>query len=319
LSISRHRRAFVVGAYLPNGGTRMAWHVGRILELDFGVPVTAVTVADETPDHGIHAYDLAMPRVSLTQMEQEIGADDILVANPSYSSHTFGLRLPGFKLCYVQGFSTYDLLDLKFDHYVAVSDFVAEFLRPFGVAARVIPAFVELDDLPAAPEWAQRPALTVLPYRKGLAHVWDASFTRLRERVAQRAPEIEFAEALASADVPHHELLARLGSARYLLSLSAAEGFGLVPLEAMAMGTLVCGYDGFGGRQYMRPGENCAVAPYPDVDLVAERLIAAVCDPQSGAQMAQRGRETAAHYSYAAFRRAWIDELRQALRIEPVT
>ena len=311
--MSRYRRAYIVGAYLPNGGTRMAWHVGRILERDFGIPAIAVAVADETPDHGIHAYDLVMPQVSLAQMEQDIGDDDILVANPSYSSHTFGLRLPGFKLCYVQGFSTYELLDLKFDHYVAVSDFVAGFLRPFGVAARVIPAFVELDDLPPAPDWTQRPALTVLPYRKGLPHIWDASFARLRALVAQRAPEIEFAEPLASANIPHRELLAHLGSMRYLLSLSAAEGFGLVPLEAMAMGTLVCGYDGFGGRQYMRPDENCAVAPYPDIGLVAERLMAAVRDPRHSAQIAQNGRAVAKNYSYAAFRRAWIEELQGAL------
>jgi hypothetical protein len=317
--MSRYRHAYIVGAHLPNGGTRMAWHIGRILERDFGIVTIAVTVADETLDHGIHAYDLRMPQVSLAQMEQQIGADDILVANPSYSSHTFGLRLPGFKLCYVQGFSTYELLDLKFDHYVAVSDFVAEFLRPFGVAARVIPPFVAADDLPSVPDWAQRAAHTVLPYRKGLPHIWDASFVRLRELVARRAPEIELAEPLASADIPHRELLARLGTARYLLSLSAAEGFGLVPLEAMAMGTLVCGYDGFGGRQYMRPGENCAVAPYPDLELVTERLVAAVRDPRRSAQIAQSGRETAARYSYASFRNAWVEELRGALRIAPVT
>jgi len=35
--------------------------------------------------------------------------------------------------------------------------------------------------------------------------------------------------------------------------------------------------------------------------------------------MARRGRETAMQYSYAAFRRAWIEELSRALRIEPRT
>jgi len=35
--------------------------------------------------------------------------------------------------------------------------------------------------------------------------------------------------------------------------------------------------------------------------------------------MVLRGRETATQYSYAAFRRAWIEELSQALRIEPRT
>jgi glycosyltransferase involved in cell wall biosynthesis len=246
-------------------------------------------------------------------MESEIGASDILVANPSFSSHQFGPRLRGFKLCYVQGFSTFGLLDLKFDHFVAVSDFVAGFVRPFGVAARVIPAFVDHDSLPPALDWAQRPANVVLPYRKGLPEVWEPSFARVREICAQRAPEIQFADALPDGGTPHAQFLQRIAAMRHLLVLSAAEGFGLVPLEAMALGTLVCGYDGFGGRQYMRPDENCAVGAYPHVEIVAERLIAAVREPQRSARMAQHARETAAHYSYAAFRSAWIEEFKRVL------
>ena len=318
MTIKRYRRAYIVGAYLPNGGTYMAYHLGRILERDFAIPATAVSAAGESAGHGIRHYDLQMPQVSLAQMERDIGTDDILVVNPSFSPHQFGLRLPGFKLSYVQGFNTFALLDLKFDHYVAVSDFVAGFLQAtYAMQVPVIPAFVDADDMPAAPDWARRPERVVLPYRKGLAEVWDASFARLRELVAQNAPEIVFEEPLAGSGIAHRELLTRLGSARYVLCLSAAEGFGLVPLEAMAMGTLVCGYDGFGGRQYLVPGDNCAVAAYPQIELVAERLIAAVRDPQRSEHVAQRGRSTASQYSYAAFRRAWIEELRRALHIEP--
>ena len=319
MTSKRYRRAYIVGAYLPNGGTYMAYHVGRILERDFGIPATAVSTAGAAADHGTRHYDLQMPQVSLAQMERDIRADDILVVNPSFSPHQFGLRLPGFKLSYVQGFNTFALLDLKFDHYVAVSDFVAGFLRAtYAMHVPVIPAFVETHDMPAAPDWAHRPERVVLPYRKGLAEVWDASFARLRELVAQSAPEIVFEEPLAGSGIAHGDLLARLGSVRYVLSLSAAEGFGLVPLEAMAMGTLVCGYDGFGGRQYLLPGDNCAVAAYPQIELVAERLIAAVRDPQHSEHVAQRGRATASQYSYAAFRGAWIEELRRALHLEPL-
>jgi hypothetical protein len=309
----RNRRAFVVGAYMPNGGTHMAYHIGRILERDFGIRAIAVTVGEEHPDHGIHRYDLMMPRMSLANMENEIGPEDVLIANPSFSSHQFGLRLPGFKLCYVQGFSTYALLDLKFDHFVAVSQFVAGFLRPFGLDPRVIPPFVDASATMAR-DWAQRPANLVLPYRKGLPEIWEPSFARLRKIVATRAPEIDFAEPLAGSGFPHAEFLARIGAVRYLLMLSAAEGFGLVGLEAMAQGTLVCGYDGFGGRQYMRPEENCATAPYPDIELVAERLIAAVRDPQRAQALGQRGHETAKQYSYDAFRHAWVAELQRVLQ-----
>jgi len=316
----RYRRAYVVGAYLPNGGTHMAYHLGRILQRDFGIPAIAVRVADETPAHGIHAYDVAMPQVSIGEMERDVRADDILVANPSFSSHQFGWRLPGFKLSYVQDFKTFALLDRGFDHYVAVSDFVRDFLRTvYTLDVRVIPPFIDLEHMPAAPEWSQRPAALVLPYRKGIPETWELSWQRLRAAVAQRAPHIRFAEPLAATGIAQRDLFAQIAQVRYFLTLSAAEGFGLVPLEAMALGATVIGYDGFGGRHYMRNGENCFVEPYPKIERVADVLIAAVDDPASGEKVAQRGRETAMAYTYAGFRRAWIAELAQALQLAPPT
>lgn len=314
----RYRRTYVVGAYLPNGGTRMAYALGCILERDFGIPAVAVQVAGEVPHHGVHAYDLRMPQIDLAQMEAGIGDDDILIANPSFSPQQFGLRLPGFKLCYVQGFNTFGLLDQRFQHYVAASDFVGGFLRDvYGLHARTIAPYIELEAMPPATAWEDRPPLRVLPYRKGLPEVWAASFARLREIVSRQAPQIEFAEPLAGGNLSQSELFARIGEVRYLLSLSAAEGFGLVPLEAMALGTLVVGYDGYGGRQYMQPGENCLVAPYPQIERIADLLIEAVRDPARSAQIAQRGHATAQAYSFAAFRSAWCEELSRILGIEP--
>lgn len=317
---SRYRQAYVVGAYLPNGGTHMAYHLGRILERDFGIPAIAVRVGEETPEHGIHAYDLPMPMVSLQQMEREITAADILIANPSFSAHLFGWRLPAFKLCYVQGFTTYALLDLKFDCYVAGGDFVADWLRAtYAIDVPVIPPFINFDQLPVAPEWSQRPKAVVLPYAKGMPEIRELSFQRLRAILAERAPHTVLAETIPSSGIPQPELLSRIGAARYFLILSAAEGFGLVPLEAMAMGTLVIGYDGYGGRHYMRSGGNCLVAPYPQIENVAELLIAAVNDPARSAEMANRGRETAAPFTYQAFRLAWIDKLSTALKLRPLS
>ena len=319
MSERKFDRVFVIGAYLPNGGTVMAYHIGRILQIDFGIPAVAVTLADESPETGTHVYDLRMPSVPVGDMERQITSRDILIVNPSFSPHQFGWRLPGTKICYVQDFKTFALLDRKFDHYVAVSNFVREFLRTvYALETDVIPPFIDLEKMPRVPAWAERPQNTVLPYRKGIPEVWDVSFAKITALVAERAPHIEIAEPLASHGVAQTELFARIGNARYLLTLSAAEGFGLVPLEAMALGSAVIGYDAFGGRHYMRGGENCLVAPYPDIERVAELLIEAVGAPERSAAMAERGRLTASNYSYSEFRRAWKTHLSRVLKIAAV-
>src|SRR5262249_42663553 len=158
--------------YLPNGGTLMAYHIGRILERDFGIRAIAVKLGSEGFDDGIHAYDLRMPTVSAAEMETQITPRDLIVVNPSFSPHQFGWRLPGTKISYVQDFKTFALLDRKIDHYVAVSDFVRDFLRTvYALDVPVIAPFIELDAMPPAPAWSQRPATRVLPYRKGIPEV----------------------------------------------------------------------------------------------------------------------------------------------------
>jgi glycosyltransferase involved in cell wall biosynthesis len=292
----------------------MAYHLGRILERDFGFHAIAVATPEDRADAGIHVYDLRMPSVSREEMLGQATGEDVVIVNPSFSDQLFGWRTPAFKISYVQGFTTFPLLDLKLDHFVASSDFIAGYLHAlYGLEPRVIPPFINLDTLPPARPWRERPEALVLPHRKGVPGVWNLSYRRLHDLVTQRAPHIELAEPIGGALVPQRELLTKLAGVRYFLTLSAAEGFGLVPLEAMALGALVVGYDGFGGRHYMRPGENCAVAPYPEIERVSELLIEAVGNPGNSAAMALRGQETAARFSYEAFRSAWIEEFDKVL------
>jgi hypothetical protein len=312
------RRSYVVGAYLPNGGAAMAYHLGRILEYDFGFHAIAVAIGDEHPDRGVRAYDLRMPLVSREDMERDISSDDVLIVNAGFSRFLFGWRIPGFKIGYIQGFAQFNVLDLRLDHYVVVSDVVARHLDAvYDLDVRVIPPFIELDEAGGFSAWSARPERLVLPYRKGILDVWELSFRRVQEILADRAPEITLAEPIPG-HIPQGELWSRIAAARYLLVLSAAEGFGLVPLEAMALGTVVVGYDGFGGRQYMRSGDNCMVAPFAQIERVADLLIDIVRDSPRAEAMVERARATAAGFTYEAFRRAWVDEFSAVLRLAPV-
>jgi glycosyltransferase involved in cell wall biosynthesis len=297
---------FVVGAYIPNGGTYIAYRLARMLHLDFGWPVVAV--GDEQSPNSIQHYDVEFPSISLLEMKGRIRKHDILIANPSFSHHMFGLGLPGRKLMYIQGLNTYSLLDCFFDHYVCVSHFVADFVkRLYGIDAPVIPAFIQTERLPRSAPWAQRPAGSVVIHAKDNFVILE----RIRAMLATRAPEIKLLKTLESG--PHQDFLAQIGSCRYLLAVSPAEGFGLVPLEAMAMGTTVVAFDGFGGREYMRSGVNCLATTYPDIDGLVDHLIAAVRNPVLAEQLASAGRETAQHFNYAQFQNAWHTQLKRFL------
>ena len=295
----------------------MAYHLGCILELEFGWKGVAVSVPGQEGIPSIHSYDVAFPSISLEEMEKVITDRDILIANPSFSSHQFGLRLPGRKLMYIQGFTTYGVLDCFFDHYVAGSGFVANFVSNlYGVRAPVIPPFIQLEGFPRPTEWLERPPGSILVSAKGN----DAILARLRELMARVAPDIKLDDVLSPLlhAIPHSDLIARLGSYRYLITLSPAEGFGLIPLEAMAMGTVVLGFDGFGGREYMKSGENCWVTSYPDLEELTRQVIAAVGDPTLGMRLSNEGRISAQAYSYARFRAAWQKEFGRFLqRSEP--
>lgn len=299
------RRVFVMEPYIPNGGTYMAYHIAKILAETFGFD--GVAVGSAMPDHGIMAYDPVFPLVSIEQLNKEITACDVLIANPSFSRHHFGLNLPGRKLMYVQGFNTFSLLDCRFHRYVAVSTVVQRLLSAvYDIQAPIIPAFISDSSFAVAPTWAERPDRSIIVSSKPPSLYHD----RLRECLSERGIFIDFTY-LPPDKIPQIDMVRMIGAHRFFLTLSPAEGFGLMPLEAMAMGTVVLGFDGFGGRDYMRSGENCAVVPYCEIEKLAELIGVVLNDPEAAQRLSNEGKLTAksSQYQYDSFRRAWQREM----------
>src|SRR6185437_4486691 len=100
---------------------------------------------------------------------------------------------------------------------------------------------------------------------------------------------------------------------------SPAEGFGLVPLEAMSVGTAVVGLDSFGGRQYFRHMENCAVASYPNIEEVAAHLIMLCQQTKTAMAIAERGQETAGQYTYQRYSDAWTSYFTRTVGLLPIS
>ncbi|MCF3936484.1 glycosyltransferase [Acuticoccus sp. M5D2P5] len=311
------RRAFIVGAYIPNGGTLMAYDVGRILHHDFGYSPVAVATGDHGPDNGIFHYPDPFPSIGIDEMLGVAEADDILLCNPSFSNNGFGLRFPGRKIMYVQDFKTFSLLDLYFDHYVSVSTVVRDFLkRTYGLKTGVIPAYVSLPEAPTPP-WRERDPDRILVHVKGRDKLSQTLAEEVRAIITARHPSARLEPLGTGEKTSHAALLARIGSARTLLSLVPAEGFGLTPLEAMGAGTAVCGLDGIAGRDYMRPGRNAMVTRYGPVADIAETALTLLASPARAETIAAAGRRTAQRYLRPVFVQRWRKAL-TAMGVRPV-
>jgi len=302
---------YVVGALIPRGGAFMGYHVGLVLEKEFGYSMVNVQVGEKTPAKQFD-YPTMPPTITIPQMEKRITKDDLIVVNPSFSKFMFGLRLPGRKISYVQGFQTYQVLDCRFDLYVSVSALVQEFLRGvYGIETSVIPAFVQLKKLPNPMPWKNRPPMSALMYiKEGMENQVAAQY--VRHQLKTRLPNLKL-DVIKNSDLPHVQFMKRIAAVRYFINISLAEGFGLISLEAMALGTFVTGLDGQAGRDYLRFGENSKACSFKDIDHVPAIIAQCVSADKSVEAMTAQAMQDALKYDLASFRASWTQTLKKFL------
>jgi glycosyltransferase involved in cell wall biosynthesis len=90
------------------------------------------------------------------------------------------------------------------------------------------------------------------------------------------------------------------------------EPWGLVPLEAMAVGRPVVATGTGGSREYLADGENCLLFPADDARTLAARLRRLAGDPALRERVVAGGRRTAATYTEAAFEATVLEALEAA-------
>ncbi len=294
----------------------MAYHLGRLLARHFGYELFDINIYPV--DKKIFRYDTPIRSVSIPQMESMVTDDDILIVNPSFSQFLFGLRLPGRKIMYIQDFRTFLLMDCHFDLYVSVSSVVSRYVHAlYGITSPIIPAFIQLNQMPQARPWQERPKHSALVYMKNPSHEHKVLLSHITTELKQIASHIDLSNILEGRGLTHQEFLQRLGSVRYFVNMSLAEGFGLVPLEAMAMGTMVTGVDGLAGRDYMNDGQNCMVGSIKNLRGLAHTIADAFSDEGRAFSIAQNGQASAKMYGHAAFKAAWLDQFSKFLDRKP--
>lgn len=300
-------KAFIFEGYLQHGGAYMAYHIGRICYEKLGIPV--VIVGSPRPSSCYFNYLYDFPVVSVSEMEQQLTAEDVLICNPSFSYHMFGLRLPGKKLCYVQGMKTFSVLDAFFDTYIFVSQFVKEFVQKYySITGKVINAFIDTKTFNGGDIWDKRQRSVMLLNHKVSQPIFEKFEKIYRDKYPSSDLVFERYEGLTQTQLSQF-----YGSHKYYLSLAVLEGFDLPMLEAMASGCTVVAFDSGGSREYTLHNYNALVASYPYLELLAEYLFQISQDSQRAKELAKNAYTTSRKFHLQKFEAQWITVLKNFL------
>ncbi|RST76312.1 glycosyltransferase [Siminovitchia acidinfaciens] len=304
------RNVYVFNGYGDRGGAFLNFQLGRICHKKFGSPLFMVRnlrkkrSLNET--HPRFDYSFEFPEVHLDKMKEMVKPDDLFICNPTHSTKWFGLELPMKKLMYMQGINTYPVLDIFYDHYVSVSHFVQQHIEKiYNIKPQIISPFINHSIFQNKTPWKQRSNdLLILGY-KGYAR---PVFQYLQQYYKEKYPT-SYIQFKIVDGVSQKELSDLFNQHKYYLTLNPCEGFGLPPLEAMACGCAVVGFDSMGGRDYLYHEKNAYIVDYGDFEQLAEYLRIIELDPDIGESLVKEAIGTASHFSYSRFETEWTKYL----------
>jgi glycosyltransferase involved in cell wall biosynthesis len=157
-------------------------------------------------------------------------------------------------------------------------------------------------------------ALPLLPDDATLTIVgagYESDMRELRSLVSERGLE----ERVRFAEVARDEVPGAYASADVLVfPVRWEEPWGLVPLEAMAMGRPVVATGTGGSAEYLRDGENCLLFERDRPEALAAALRRLAGDEGLRARLRAGGLETAARFGEESYNRAIAAAVRRAAR-----
>jgi glycogen(starch) synthase len=156
-------------------------------------------------------------------------------------------------------------------------------------------------------------ALAELPPEATLTVAGDGD-PRERERLQGQARALGLAERVEMIGMRTHGQLPEVYGAAdvVLFPVRWPEPWGIVPLEAMALGRPVVATGAGGSGEYLRDGENCLLAPAADPSSLARAVRRLQADPTLRARLRSGGAQTAARHTETVFNQAVLAALRAA-------
>ena len=190
-------------------------------------------------------------------------------------------------------------------------EWAPSFKAPVVVTPYGAPAIPTL--LPAPAPRPKSNALRVLfvgslGQRKGLSYLFDAcrqlegavELTVIGTRPLVDCPALdrELAGVRWIGSCPHQQVLSEMTAHDVFVFPSLFEGFGLVLLEAMAMGLPIITTPNTAGPDLIEEGREGFIVPIRDAGAIAERLAQLHADPSLRAEMSQHARRRATEFTW---------------------
>lgn len=305
------RNVYVFNGYGDRGGSFLNSRIGQICHKKFGSSLSMVrNLRNERKGkfHPRFKYRLKYPEIHISEMKKIIKPNDLFICNPTHSTKWFGLNLPSKKLMYIQGMNTYPVLDIFYDHYVCVSRFVQQHIgNIYNIKPSIISPFINHKIFLNKTPWNQRNNTVLILGYKGYA---GPVFQYLHKFYMKKYPTSSIEFKLVD-NLSQKELADVFNQHKYYLTLNPSEGFGLPPLEAMACGCAVLGFDSMGGREYLEHEKNAYIVDYGNFEQLTEYLRRIELEPGTGEKITKEANETASHFSYDHFETEWTKYLEE--------
>ena len=271
----------------PSWGVGLLYHHVRILrELGF----EAFVVHKRAPFR-LRWLDLDVPIRYLDSGGFQPRPQDLLVV-PEVLAHDPTLpAMPCRRIVFVQGSflilngaeTAIDYRDLGYEEAIAVLPHVRDIVaRHCGLTPALVPPFVAPyffageSDLSAV----RRPRVLLAgkpEYEKAGYPDYDIARKVLRRHLTRLTQERESHWDLVELrGYTHRQTAEMMKRSALLLNLSTLEAFNTTVSEALAAGCIAFCYEAYGGRDYLRPGENAYVWPnnyiYPLLEQLCDLL-----------------------------------------------
>ena len=242
----------------------------------------------------------AAPVTWLDRSEVRPGIDDLMVVPDVLAASEPARAFTGRRVVFVQGPFTMmpglegarDYHALGYETAMAVLPSIRDVVeRHFGVPATVVPPcvaphfFAQEDTLDSAPR--NRRILLTPP------KVDTPDNEVLRVLLERRLAEAPGWSVMELRGLSHVEVARLMQGSVFLVNTNLGESFNATVPEAMAAGCIVLCYEAYGGRDFLRDGENAHVFPNHYVFPLLERLFALMAGFEERQDEMARMRRTA--------------------------